>query len=600
MAGRIPRDFIDDLIARSDIVEIVDSRVRLKKAGKNHQACCPFHSEKSPSFTVSQDKQFYHCFGCGAHGNVISFLMEHDRLEFPEAVEELARYHGVDVPREEGSAPAFTAEQKQQREDDYELLEKVARFFAHQLKHHQQGSKAVEYLKGRGLSGDVVKAFGIGYAPPEWDAALGAFGRTPQAQQQLVDLAIVSQNDSGRRFDFFRDRIMFPIRDKRGRVIGFGGRVLEKDDGPKYLNSPETRVFHKGNELYGLYQVKQAHRSLERTLIVEGYMDVVALAQYGIDYAVASLGTATTPEHIQSLFRTAPQLVCCYDGDRAGREAAWRALQNALPHLKDGVEMKFLFLPDGEDPDTLVRQIGKDAFEQKIAQEAMPLSQFLFDHLLKTHHITSDEGKAALITETEQLLQQVQGDNQRMLLQERLRKLVGQNSYKMDLQRDMQIANQRKGKDSGADHTPLKNQLSPVRTMIKLLLEQPALASECANVNPSLLQQDLLPGLPMLSELHQYCATHPGKNSGQVLEYFRDHPHGRALAKLLIDNNASDDDAITNLFEQRKAEVFRDSFAKLIDLQINSRMEELLAKSTISPLDEAEKQELKALLSEQN
>lgn len=600
MAGRIPRDFIDDLIARSDIVEIVDSRVRLKKAGKNHQACCPFHSEKSPSFTVSQDKQFYHCFGCGAHGNVISFLMEHDRLEFPEAVEELARYHGVDVPREEGSAPAFTAEQKQQREDDYELLEKVARFFAHQLKHHQQGSKAVEYLKGRGLSGDVVKAFGIGYAPPEWDAALGAFGRTPQAQQQLVDLAIISQNDSGRRFDFFRDRIMFPIRDKRGRVIGFGGRVLEKDDGPKYLNSPETRVFHKGNELYGLYQVKQAHRSLERTLIVEGYMDVVALAQYGIDYAVASLGTATTPEHIQSLFRTASQLVCCYDGDRAGRDAAWRALQNALPHLKDGVEMKFLFLPDGEDPDTLVRQIGKEAFEQKIVQDAMPLSQFLFEHLLKNHHVNSDEGKAALITEAEQLLQQVHGENQRMLLQERLRKLVGQNSYKLDLQRDMQKANQQRSKNTKTDATPVKNQLSPVRTMIKLLLEQPALASECANVNPSLLQQDLLPGLPMLSELHQYCATHPGKNSGQVLEYFRDHPHGRALAKLLIDNNASDDDAITNLFEQRKAEVFRDSFAKLIDLQINSRMEELLAKSTISPLDEAEKQELKALLSEQN
>ncbi|WP_416305514.1 DNA primase [Neptunicella sp. SCSIO 80796] len=600
MAGRIPRDFIDDLIARSDIVEVIDSRVRLKKAGKNHQACCPFHNEKSPSFTVSQEKQFYHCFGCGAHGNVISFLMEHDRLEFPEAIEELAHYHGVEVPREESTTPVFSAEQKQQRQDDYELLEKVARFFAHQLKHHQQGSKAVDYLKGRGLSGEVVKTFGIGYAPPEWDTALGAFGRTPQLQQQLVDLAIVSQNDKGRRFDFFRDRIMFPIRDKRGRVIGFGGRVLEKNDGPKYLNSPETRVFHKGNELYGLFQLKQAHRSPTRTLIVEGYMDVVALAQFGIDYAVASLGTATTPEHIQSLFRTAPQLVCCYDGDRAGRDAAWRALQNALPHLKDGVEMKFLFLPDGEDPDTLVRQIGKEAFEQKIVQDAMPLSQFLFEHLLKNHHVASDEGKAALITEAEQLLQQVQGDNQRMLLQERLRKLVGQNSYKLDLQRDMQLANQRRSKDTKTDTTPVKNQLSPVRTMIKLLLEQPALASQCQEVNPALLNQDLLAGLPMLTELHQYCVSHPTKNSGQIIEHFREHPHGRALAKLLIDNNASDDDDITNLFEQRKTQVFKDSFAKLIDLQINSRMEELLAKSTLSGLDEAEKQELKALLSEQN
>ena len=332
MSGRIPREFIDDIIARTDIVELVDSRVRLKKAGRNHQACCPFHDEKSPSFTVSQDKQFYHCFGCGAHGNVISFLMEFDRLEFPEAIEELAQYHSIEVPREKGGAPPPSAEQKQQKESDYELMEKVAKFFAQQLRIHPDKAKAVNYLKNRGLSGEIVKAFDMGYAPPEWDSVLKNFGVSPEYQRQLLDLKLITENDNRRRFDFFRDRIMFPIRDKRGRVIGFGGRVLD-DGGPKYLNSPETRIFHKGHELYGFYQAKQAHRNLTRVMIVEGYMDVVALGQFGIDYAVASLGTATTAEHIQMLFRATSEVVCCYDGDRAGREAAWRALENALPYL---------------------------------------------------------------------------------------------------------------------------------------------------------------------------------------------------------------------------------------------------------------------------
>ena len=259
MSGRIPREFIDDIIARTDIVELVDSRVRLKKAGRNHQACCPFHDEKSPSFTVSQDKQFYHCFGCGAHGNVISFLMEFDRLEFPEAIEELAQYHSIEVPREKGGAPPPSAEQKQQKESDYELMEKVAKFFAQQLRIHPDKAKAVNYLKNRGLSGEIVKAFDMGYAPPEWDSVLKNFGVSPEYQRQLLDLKLITENDNRRRFDFFRDRIMFPIRDKRGRVIGFGGRVLD-DGGPKYLNSPETRIFHKGHELYGFYQAKQAHR----------------------------------------------------------------------------------------------------------------------------------------------------------------------------------------------------------------------------------------------------------------------------------------------------------------------------------------------------
>lgn len=300
MSGRIPRNFIDDLLARTDIVELIDGFVTLKKAGRNHQACCPFHNEKSPSFSVSQEKQFYHCFGCGAHGNAISFLMEYERLEFPEAIEELAQYHHLEVPREEGTFSGPSTQDKQRLDDDFKLLETISRYFEQQLKQVGQASGAIEYLKGRGLSGEVVKQYNIGYASSEWDKVLTKFGQTTAQQQQLLDLKMITENTNKKRFDFFRDRIMFPIRDKRGRVIGFGGRIMA-GDGPKYLNSPETRVFHKGHELYGLYQARQQNRKLSKILIVEGYMDVVALAQFGITYAVAALGTATTPEHLHML-----------------------------------------------------------------------------------------------------------------------------------------------------------------------------------------------------------------------------------------------------------------------------------------------------------
>ncbi len=603
MAGRIPRDFIDDLIARSDIVDIVDNRVKLKKAGKNYQACCPFHNEKTPSFTVSQDKQFYHCFGCGAHGNVVSFIMEYDRLEFPDAIEELARYHGVDVPREQGRNinPAEQREKRQQKEDDYALMEKVAQFFAHQLKHHQGAQRPIEYLKNRGLSGELVKRFGIGYAPPEWDGALAAFGNTPERQQQLLDLKIITQNDKGRRFDFFRDRIMFPIRDRRGRVIGFGGRVLDNEDGPKYLNSPETRIFFKGSELYGLFQARQAHRTLQRVLVVEGYMDVVALAQYGIDYAVAALGTSTTPEHIQLLFRNTTQVVCCYDGDRAGRDAAWRALENALPYLKDGVELKFMFLPDGEDPDSMVRQEGQSAFEQRIERESIPVSRFMFENLLKRHHVGSEEGKAALLSEAQKLIDQVSGENQQRLLEDRLASIVGSNRYVTDLQRDIAKANEsapaKRALQSGA---PGKSQLTPVRILLRLLLEHPAIASECEEVRPELLSPDLVPGIRLLTEIHGYCSANPRSNSAQLLEHFRDHNDFAQLSKLLVSDQLGAHDSIAQMFEQSRQQVYRDSFARLVERQLHSRMEELLAKSRVGQLSEQEKQELKALLSTQS
>jgi DNA primase len=586
MSGRIPREFIDDIIARTDIVELVDSRVRLKKAGRNHQACCPFHDEKSPSFTVSQDKQFYHCFGCGAHGNVISFLMEFDRLEFPEAIEELAQYHSIEVPREKGGAPPPSAEQKQQKESDYELMEKVAKFFAQQLKIHPDKAKAVNYLKNRGLSGEIVKAFDMGYAPPEWNSVLKNFGVSPEYQRQLLDLKLITENDNRRRFDFFRDRIMFPIRDKRGRVIGFGGRVLD-DGGPKYLNSPETRIFHKGHELYGFYQAKQAHRNLTRVMIVEGYMDVVALGQFGIDYAVASLGTATTAEHIQMLFRATSEVVCCYDGDRAGREAAWRALENALPYLKDGVEMKFLFLPDGEDPDTLVRKIGKDIFEQSLKNDAVPLSKFFFDNLLQRHHVSSNEGKAALKAEAMPLIQKIVGDNIREILLSDLSNHMGdQNKHKYE--RDVAQANLRKTPKKLDFNTPNKSTISPIRMMIRLLLDDPSLAIKCQAADPTQLVSVDIPGISMLITLYQFCLSKPLANTAQVLEHFRHHPQSAQLAKLMMWEYA----------EQNQAAVFEDSFAKLLDWHLNSRMDELFSKSRVSKLTDAEKQELNLLVKE--
>jgi DNA primase len=586
MSGRIPREFIDDIIARTDIVELVDSRVRLKKAGRNHQACCPFHDEKSPSFTVSQDKQFYHCFGCGAHGNVISFLMEFDRLEFPEAIEELAQYHSIEVPREKGGAPPPSAEQKQQKESDYELMEKVAKFFAQQLKIHPDKAKAVNYLKNRGLSGEIVKAFDMWYAPPEWNSVLKNFGVSPEYQRQLLDLKLITENDNRRRFDFFRDRIMFPIRDKRGRVIGFGGRVLD-DGGPKYLNSPETRIFHKGHELYGFYQAKQAHRNLTRVMIVEGYMDVVALGQFGIDYAVASLGTATTAEHIQMLFRATSEVVCCYDGDRAGREAAWRALENALPYLKDGVEMKFLFLPDGEDPDTLVRKIGKDIFEQSLKNDAVPLSKFFFDNLLQRHHVSSNEGKAALKAEAMPLIQKIVGDNIREILLSDLSNHMGdQNKHKYE--RDVAQANLRKTPKKLDFNTPNKSTISPIRMMIRLLLDDPSLAIKCQAADPTQLVSVDIPGISMLITLYQFCLSKPLANTAQVLEHFRHHPQSAQLAKLMMWEYA----------EQNQAAVFEDSFAKLLDWHLNSRMDELFSKSRVSKLTDAEKQELNLLVKE--
>ncbi|HVO89041.1 MAG TPA: DNA primase [Casimicrobiaceae bacterium] len=411
----IPHDFIDTLLARVDIVDVVDRFVPLKKAGANYQACCPFHSEKTPSFTVSPTKQFYHCFGCGAHGTAIGFLMEHAGKTFPEAVEDLARDAGLEVPRVER---AGEKERREQESDLSEILLRAARFYRAKLK---AAPRAIEYLKGRGLTGAIAAHFGIGYAPDDWQPLAETFASYDDRALEAAGLVI--SGDAGKRYDRFRDRIMFPIHDSRGRVIGFGGRVLDSGE-PKYLNSPETALFSKGRELYGLYLARNAIRNAGHVVVVEGYMDVVALAQHGVEYAVATLGTATTPVHAQKLFRLADSVVFCFDGDNAGRKAAWRALTNTLPMLADGKDARFLFLPEGEDPDDFVRKRGKAAFERAL-QGAVPLSEYLLRELSAEHPPNTSEGKAALVAAARPYLADISAPILKALLRRRLAELSG-------------------------------------------------------------------------------------------------------------------------------------------------------------------------------
>jgi len=423
MAGLIPQGFIDDLLNRTDIVDVVQSRLQMKKAGKNYTACCPFHKEKTPSFSVSPDKQFYYCFGCGAGGNALGFIMDHDNLDFPQAVEELAKAAGMEVPREDSGR---NSKPRQPTDSPlYPLLEAAAEFYRLALKGHPQRRAAVDYLKGRGLSGEIARDFGLGFAPPGWDNLFKHLSSDSLQQKAMIDAGLLVENaDSGKRYDRFRDRVMFPIRDSRGRVIAFGGRVLG-DDKPKYLNSPETPVFHKGQELYGLYEARKHNRNLDEIIVVEGYMDVIALAQQGLRNAVATLGTATSEEHLKRLFRVVPSVLFCFDGDQAGRNAAWRALEAALPSLQDGRKARFLFLPEGEDPDTLVRSEGTDAFRARINQHARPLADYFFQQLTEEADPRSLEGKAHMATLAAPLIDKVPGANLRTLMRNRLSQITG-------------------------------------------------------------------------------------------------------------------------------------------------------------------------------
>ncbi|ACE85283.1 DNA primase [Cellvibrio japonicus] len=429
MAGLIPQSFIDDLLDRVDIVDVVDSRVKLKRSGKNYSACCPFHDEKTPSFTVSPEKQFYYCFGCGASGNALGFVMDYERLSFPEAVEQLARITGLEVPREVQSEAE--AKREQEKKSIYSLLEKADDFYQHQLRQHPSKHLAVNYLKGRGLDGKTAKTYGVGFAPPGWDNLLKTLGQDDDDKHLLIQGGmLIHQEQEKKLYDRFRHRIMFPIRDTRGRVIGFGGRVLG-DDKPKYLNSPETPVFHKGQELYGLYEARLAYRELPRLLVVEGYMDVVSLAQFGIGYGVATLGTACGPDHLDRAFKYTSEVVFCFDGDKAGRSAALRALDAALETMADGRAVKFLFLPEGEDPDTLVRQIGPDKFEHMI-ELAVPLEDYLFDAVAEGLNIRTMEGRATFSKRAAPLLDRLPKGVFRELMFENLATRTGLNRRLLD------------------------------------------------------------------------------------------------------------------------------------------------------------------------
>src|SRR3984885_14190559 len=428
--GRIPQSFIDELIERANIVEVIGLRVPLKKAGREYRACCPFHNEKTPSFWVSPEKQFYHCFGCGAHGTALGFLIEHDRLPFPEAVEELAQALGLTVPHEGGSAPP-----PKRNESLFDLMEKVARFYATTL---ETNPRALAYLAGRALEPQTLKRFSIGYAPDSWNEVLRRFGAGEEARQQLSECGLIIERDSDaaaprsaeRHYDRFRDRIMFPIRDARGRVIAFGGRIIDAGE-PKYLNSPETVLFHKGRELYGLYEVRRARANLTRLIVVEGYMDTVRLHQAGIDYAVATLGTATTAEHLKRLFRLSAAVVFAFAGDRAGRAAAWRALQQALPEAREGREIRFLFLPEGQDPDSLVGAEGREAFEQRVSG-AVPLSEYLVRELSEQSELSSADGRARCAASARPLFPKVAAGVYRELLLERLAQVVGLSAARLE------------------------------------------------------------------------------------------------------------------------------------------------------------------------
>ena len=577
MAGRIPQSFIDDLLNRVDIVDVINARLSLKKAGREYQACCPFHNEKTPSFTVSPSKQFYHCFGCGAHGSAVGFLMDYEHLEFPEAIEELARSVGLEVPHE-ADAHRFD---HSRNTDHYALLEQADRFYRSQLREHAVAANAVDYLKQRGMSGEIAATFGLGYAPPGWDSLLRHLGPDNATQKTAVELGLLVQKDDGRRYDRFRDRIMFPIRDRRGRTIGFGGRVLGNDT-PKYMNSPESPVFHKGRELYGLFEARKANQKLERLLVVEGYMDVVALAQFGLTHAVATLGTATTAEHLERLYRTVKEVVFCFDGDTAGRRAAWRALENALPVLRDGREARFLFLPEGEDPDSLVRRIGTQAFQQKTV-DSIPLSQYFLESLSQQVDTRSVDGRAHLVELARPLLQKLPDSVFRDLMLDQLAQLSGLAAQQLEKRifgapkpKPVPPPRQRSG-ESGR---------SPVRVAIRLLLEQPALSERVTR--PCEFKDLDLPGIPLLVELLEILWAHPHLSTGSILEHWRDRPEQQHLAKLAT--------LPLELPEEGFTEEFCGAVQRLNEQRTSQRTEQLLFKEQQSRLSESEKTELKQLL----
>jgi DNA primase len=580
MAGLIPQDFIDDLIARADVVEVIGKRIQLKKAGREFKACCPFHDEKTPSFTVSPGKGFYHCFGCGAHGTAIGFLMEYEHMSFVEAIESLASIMGVDVPRNEGDRPA-------RRYDElFSLLVNVEKHWQNCLR---DNTAAVDYLKQRGIDGATAKRFGIGYAPDDWSDVLDKFGKTPEAAERLLATGLVIRKDNGKHYDRFRDRIMFPIRDPRGRTIGFGGRALG-DGEPKYLNSPETVLFHKGRELYGLYEARQALRQIDRLVVVEGYMDVVALARHGIDFSVATLGTATTTDHLNILFRMTENVVFSFDGDRAGKAAAWRALENALPQVREGRQMHFVFLPDRHDPDSFVNEYGSDAFIAAL-DCGVALSDFLIGELASQVDMTTVDGKARLAELAKPLIHKIPDGVYRELLLESLAATVGLSAGKLE----KMIGHAPKSGSGAASQTrsPARRRRgniaagrpSVVRRAITLLLNSPKSGDKLdieklAGINR--------PGIELLHDLIETVQEEPNITTAGLLERWRHDDEGRHLGKL----------AAVELPEEEDFDPAAELAACLDQLAMAGRRERvdfLIEKQKLSSLTEDERSELRHL-----
>lgn len=588
MAGRIPQHFIDELLARTDIVDIVDAYVPLKKGGKNHQACCPFHDEKTPSFTVSQQKQFYHCFGCGANGSAISFLMEYLHMGFVEAIEDLASRAGMEIPRE-----ALQASQSNNKTTElYELMELVTQFYTRQLRQHPEANKAIEYLKNRGISGEIAAEYELGFAPSGWDNLMKELGRSDESSKRLASIGAVIEKEQGGYYDRFRDRITFPIRDQRGRAIGLGGRVLG-DDKPKYLNSPETPIFHKGRELYGLYQARKSLKDIDSLFVVEGYMDVIALAQFGIRNAVASLGTAATPEHMEKMFRVTNKVVFCFDGDEAGKKAAWRGLENSLPLLKDDKQVYFMFLPEGEDPDTFVRNKGKEAFLDTNLQ--IPLSEFLFNSISDGVDLNSPEGQASITKAILPFVSKLMSAP--ALTSILIRKLSGISKIPGE---ELMIQLQ-EYKKTGSVSTPLRKRNNIIKKevgqqpqlgeAIKLLLRKPDLALD-DSLDEKLSAIEIR-GIEFLIEIVKYIQSNPNTTIAGITENYRDREKVRnRLIELAPSESQYGDEDFSD-------EAIRDSFhyslKKLREMTIHSKLREL-GNMNVEDLTEEKKREWRLLL----
>ena len=558
MSGRISREFIDDLLVRVDIVDLIDSHVPLKKTGNNYVARCPFHTEKTPSFSVNRNKQFFHCFGCGASGNAISFLMDFSHLDFIEAVEDLANFAGIDVQRE--SLDINSAYKKDDLSNLYLLMDRVAAFYVEQLR---LTPKAIDYLKARSVKGEIARDFILGYAPDKWNALTEKFD-----QQLLIDAGLLVIKDDGRAYDRFRDRIMFPIRDKRARIIGFGGRVID-DSLPKYLNSPETSLFHKGKEVYGLYELLEKNSKPQRILIVEGYLDVIALAQYGINYAVAALGTAASQAHLDLLFRFSSELVFCFDGDRAGREAAWRAMESTFSCLKHGRQMRIMILPKNHDPDSLVREEGLSGFTARV-QSAQPLSDYFFEHFTEELNLSEMEGRAQLIGKAKPYLEKLPEGVFREMMFDRLKELSGQSS--LESLENLVIGDFAKQK-------PLQfepSRLSSARVAIALLLQRPSLAE-------IVIQKDIdwngleFRGIQLFKNILEVIGDKKSINTAVLIEHYRDTNEEKSVKALaLLDVYVSDD---------KIEDVFCDALNVLLKQARDLGISKLLAKAQAKSLE---------------